>query len=198
MLFRICFPVTIRTVRVLDSYLHVIEVGQKSMKIGPSSQCMEYLCCDRSCTKIHQHWYTISDSELLSSIGQWWALANLGMLEKMLKHYTATLLARALNQVELPDQPSWHFEFKHLSCVFDSQNFRRWWKTHLVQKKRSSKFVAFAYSFYMGKNGSLAPSRGFIEAALNKHKNLLCGLDAKGEISQKDNHFTDDNDGDRL
>jgi len=121
------------------------------------------------------NFWVLTDSEIARAIGFFWHAADLGVLEKSLKYLTAHLLAVALRQKELPAAPKWVSDLEEYKYIFPCPSYIEWWKS-VLQRKRLRTFAAtFAYNIYQCKNASLPPSRSFVDAALVKHKEILCG-----------------------
>jgi hypothetical protein len=122
-----------------------------------------------------QHFWTLSHSDLALATGNLFALAEMGVMEKVLKHFTATLLARAMRQTEVPAPTAWSGPLSFLRFVFQGPTWMKWWSDslHNAGKLRRTSFVRFAYNFYFTKSGSLPPSRKFVDDALIKHRALL-------------------------
>jgi len=190
------FECLLRTVRIIESYLHVADFYQEILEASPRKYGFPGHALSTK-TSILRYW-TITNTDVAESIGSFWCLGLYGLLEKALKYFTASLLARTLRQVELPDEPKWVKPLEFLSLIFPSATWHKWWNGILSSKKLRdcTQVQRFAYNFYMAKNASLPVSESFVEAAMIKHRAALCGV-VDGVVGQVVNSFNLDLPGDR-
>jgi len=159
------FENLLRAVRVVDAYQVIINFHRDDLKATAISPIRE---------EFRDHWFVIKKSDLAQSVGAYWALAQRGLLEKVLKFFSATILAKVMKQNELPDEPEWYESLLHLRYIFQSPTWVKFCKLALHNCANQTRYVKFFYNVYQGKNGSLPPSDQFIDQALVKHRKILC------------------------
>jgi len=189
------FECLLRTIRIIESYLTVADYYQDIMGARPSKY--GYPGYSLSQTNQLRYW-TITDKHVAQSIGAYFLMALIGRQEKALKYFTATTLARALEQGELPEKPDWVEPVDFLRMIFPSPSWNQWWNGIMSKSKLRKQTIIqrFSYNFYMAKNASLSVPNSFVQAAIEKHKAALCGVTKDGEVAPQVNAFNLDLPGD--
>jgi hypothetical protein len=167
------FENLLRSTRMMECYASCLDQYQTRYEIHGSKGFP--LLGARSSKGLKHNFWVLTNQEIARAIGFFWHAADLGILEKSLKYLTADLLAVAMGQKERPTPPEWVKSLQEYKYIFPSPTLVQYWKAVLLMKAHKTFTVSFAYNFYQCKNASLPPSKSFVDAALEKHKKILCG-----------------------